>query len=57
MIKDVIKKIEITRDEDYNQEINPKQSVPALIPIEKLNGLLNAELKETDILLTKWKFN
>jgi len=36
MIKIVIKKIEVTRDEDHTQEINPKQSVPALIPIEKL---------------------
>jgi hypothetical protein len=40
MIKCVIKKIEVTRDGDHTQEINPKQSVPALIPIEKLNGLL-----------------
>jgi hypothetical protein len=39
MIKGV-KKIEVTKDEDHTQEINPKQSVPALIPIEKLNGLL-----------------
>jgi hypothetical protein len=30
------KKMEVTRDEDPTQEINPKQSVPALIPIEKL---------------------
>jgi hypothetical protein len=36
MIKGV-KKIEVTKDEDHTQEINPKQSVPALIPIEKLN--------------------
>jgi hypothetical protein len=35
MIKGVIKKIEVTRDEDHTQEINPKQSAPALIPIEK----------------------
>jgi hypothetical protein len=36
MIKGVIiKKIEVTRDDDHTQEINPKQSVPALIPIEK----------------------
>jgi hypothetical protein len=35
MIKGVIKKIEVTRDGDHTQEINPKQSVPALIPIEK----------------------
>jgi hypothetical protein len=34
------KKIEVTRYEDHIQEINPKQSVLALIPIEKLNGLL-----------------
>jgi hypothetical protein len=40
MIKGVIKKIEVTRDEDHTQEINPKQSVPALIPIEKNTGLL-----------------
>jgi hypothetical protein len=33
MMKGVIKK-EVTRDEDHTQEINPKQSVPALIPIE-----------------------
>jgi hypothetical protein len=33
MIKGV-KKIEVTKDEDQTQEINPKQSVPALIPIE-----------------------
>jgi hypothetical protein len=36
MIKGVIKKIEVARDEDHTQEINPKHSVPALIPIEKL---------------------
>jgi hypothetical protein len=35
MIKGVIK-IEVTRDGDHTQEINPKQIVPALIPIEKL---------------------
>jgi len=34
------KKIEVTRDGDHIQEINPKRSVPALIPNEKLNGLL-----------------
>jgi hypothetical protein len=28
-------KKEVTKDEDHTQEINPKQSVPALIPIEK----------------------
>jgi hypothetical protein len=28
-------KIEVTRDEDHTQELNPKQSVSALIPIEK----------------------
>jgi hypothetical protein len=36
MIKGVIKKIKVTRDKDHTQEINPKQSVPALIPIEKI---------------------
>jgi hypothetical protein len=34
MIKGVIKKKKVTRDEDNTQEINPKQSVPAMIPIE-----------------------
>jgi hypothetical protein len=34
MIKGV-KKIEVTRDEDHTKEINPKQSVLALIQIEK----------------------
>jgi hypothetical protein len=41
MIKGVIKKQKSQRDEDHTQEINPKQSVSALIPNEKLNGLLN----------------
>jgi hypothetical protein len=36
MIKRVNKNIEVTEDEDHTQEINPKQSVLALIPIEKL---------------------
>jgi hypothetical protein len=35
MIKGVIKKVEVRRDEDHTQEINPN-----LILIEKLNGLL-----------------
>jgi hypothetical protein len=35
MRKGVIKTTEVTKDEDHTQEINPKQSVPTLIPIEK----------------------
>jgi hypothetical protein len=37
MIKGVIKKYKSQGDEDHTQEINPKQSVPTLIPIEKRN--------------------
>jgi hypothetical protein len=43
MIKGVIKKYKSQRDEDHTQEINPKQSIPALIPIEKLKWLLKVK--------------
>jgi hypothetical protein len=43
------KKMEVTRDEDHTQEINFKQSVPALIPIEKIEMTSKSKVCATSV--------